>query len=272
MGTSLHHAHPAHQLTPQPTQSTTLSPRPRSRTRLVVSPVPASHDTRVLSPAVITNGQNNDLVIQLSNTGAENYTLVSAAASYHDPAKDWKLVKNVTASKFNVPLIAGGNLTAPFQVNSEFKPQELGLTVWVDVKHGNELSRVTAFNSTVSIVEPASSWFDPGAIFIYLVLGVALFGGAYLTFQSYFGDASSGKKKRSGAKRAAPAPAPVAANPDGKAYDEDWIPQQHTKKAGKKSYAGAASEGLTSGGEGATSGGEASGAEGKTRRRKGGKK
>ncbi|KAL1407017.1 hypothetical protein Q8F55_006430 [Vanrija albida] len=221
---------------------------------------------------LITNGQNNDLVIQLSNTGAENYTLVSAAASYHDPAKDWKLVKNVTAAKFNVPLIAGGNLSAPFAVNSEFKPQELGLTVWVDVKHGNELSRVTAFNSTVSIVEPASSWFDPGALFIYLVLGAALIGGAYVAVQSYFGDSSAGKKKRSGAKRAAPAPVPVAANPDGKAYDEDWIPQQHTRK-GKKSH-GAASggEGLTSGGEGVTSGAETSGAEGKTRRRKGGKK
>lgn len=80
----------------------------------------ASHDhDAALTTPVITNGQNNDLVIQLSNTGAENYTLVSAAASYHDPTKDWKLVKNVTASKFNVPLIAGGNLTAPFQVNSE---------------------------------------------------------------------------------------------------------------------------------------------------------
>lgn len=165
--------------------------------------------------------------------------------------------------------------SSPPSHSPRFKPQELGLTVWVDVKHGNELSRVTAFNSTVSIVEPASSWFDPAALFIYLVLGAALLGGAYLGFQSYFGDNTSGKKKRSSAaKRATAAPVPVAVNPDGKAYDEDWIPQQHTKKSGKKSLGGASSggEGLTSGGEGVTSGGEASGAEGKTRRRKTGKK
>lgn len=152
---------------------------------------------------------------------------------------------------------------------SRFRPQELGLTVWVDVKNGNEISRVTAFNQTVSIVEPPSSWFDPSVLFIYLVLGAALFGGAYAAFNMYFA-APQKKGRRSAAKAAAPVEAADVAD-SGKAYQEDWIPVQHLgkKKGGRRTDgASSAGEGFTSGGEGATSGGEVSGAEGKTRRRK----
>lgn len=97
---------------------------------------------------------------------------------------------------------------------------------------------------------------------MYLVVGAALLGGAYIAFQSYFVAPQQKKKRRGGAKKTAVAPAEVSAPIDAKKFDEDWIPTTHLSK--KKRADG---EGFTSGGE-ATSGAEASGAEGKTRRRK----
>lgn len=42
--------------------------------------------------AHVVNGERNKLLLSLANTGKENYTLLNAAASYHDPARQWALV------------------------------------------------------------------------------------------------------------------------------------------------------------------------------------
>jgi hypothetical protein len=122
---------------------------------------------------------------------------------------------------------------------------------------------VTAYNQTVSIVEPAQSWFDPQALFLYLIVGAALVGGAYFAFQSYFVAPQQKKKRRGGAKRAVATTVEDVAPVDAKKFDEDWIPTAHLNKKKLRSDG----EGFTSGGE-ATSGAEASGPEGKSRRRK----
>lgn len=76
-------------------------------------------DAPCLHTAVVVNGEQNNMLISVQNTGTNNYTLVSASASYHDHSKDWKLLKNATATKLNIPLGAGANATAPFRLNSE---------------------------------------------------------------------------------------------------------------------------------------------------------
>jgi translocon-associated protein subunit alpha len=48
----------------------------------------------VLIVPVVVNGEKNNLLIHLANNGNRNYTLVSAAASFHDPAKHWALVSS----------------------------------------------------------------------------------------------------------------------------------------------------------------------------------
>jgi hypothetical protein len=47
--------------------------------------------------AHVVNGERNRLLLSLANGGKENFTLVNAAASYHDLGKDWALVSVVTA-------------------------------------------------------------------------------------------------------------------------------------------------------------------------------
>lgn len=59
------------------------------------------------------------MFIQITNSGLNNFTLVSASASYHDTGKHWKLVKNATVTKFDRPVNAGANFSAPYNLNSE---------------------------------------------------------------------------------------------------------------------------------------------------------
>lgn len=60
------------------------------------------------------------MFIQITNTGENNFTLVSASASYHDTSKHWKLVKNATVSKFNnVAVGPGANFSQTYNLNSE---------------------------------------------------------------------------------------------------------------------------------------------------------
>ena len=148
------------------------------------------------------------------------------------------------------------------------------MTVWVNLAESGskDFVPITALNQTVSIVEKPASWFDPGLLFLYLVLGSALFGGAYAAYQAFF--APKGRKANRGTrskKAVVPAETKKQKYPDVKPYEEEWIPEQHLKsranKLKKKEGAVGGGEDLTSGGE-VTSGGE-SGVEVKVTRKKG---
>ena len=43
---------------------------------------------------VVVNGQQNQMILKFINSGTGNYTIVNAAASYHDVGKDWALVSH----------------------------------------------------------------------------------------------------------------------------------------------------------------------------------
>jgi hypothetical protein len=60
------------------------------------------------------------MIISVQNPTENNYTIVSASASYHDPAKNWKLVRNATNIKLDIPLDSGVNATAAYRLNSEY--------------------------------------------------------------------------------------------------------------------------------------------------------
>jgi hypothetical protein len=181
--------------------------------------------------------------------------------------------------RYNVPLVAGANFSAPYTLHSEFRPQEIGLTVWVNLAEQGTTdpsSHITAFNQTVSVVEPPTSWLDPSLLFLWLIIGTTLLGGAYAAYSTFFAD-STKKGRKGGIKRTKA----VVVNekkedyPKVKPYEEDWIPASHLKNRAsklKKQDGGASSGGeeITSGGE-VTSGAE-SGPEGKVSRKRKGKK
>jgi hypothetical protein len=43
---------------------------------------------------VVVNGQQNQMILKFINSGTGNYTIVNAAASYHDVGKNWALVSH----------------------------------------------------------------------------------------------------------------------------------------------------------------------------------
>jgi translocon-associated protein subunit alpha len=168
-------------------------------------------------------------------------------------------------------LVTGSNFSAPFSLNSEFRPQELGLTVWVNLAEQGSATtdQIVAFNQTVSIVEQPTSWLDPSLLFLWLIIGTALLGGAYAAYNTFF--APQGRKGKKGVKKtkAIVVNEKTESYPTVKPYEEEWIPAQHLKSRASKTKKEAGA--LSSGGEEATSGAE-SGPEGKGARRRKSKK
>jgi translocon-associated protein subunit alpha len=180
-------------------------------------------------------------------------------------------IKNTTTAKYNVPLVAGANFSAPYTLNSEFRPSELGLTVWVNLAEqgSTEISHITALNQTVSVVEQPSSWLDPSLLFLWLLLGSALLGGAYAAYNTFL--APKQKKTKRTVKRAVVVNEKTEAYPNVKPYDEDWIPATHLKNRSSKTKR--RDGGASSGGEEVLSAGDiTSGAESGPEVSKGGKK
>lgn len=152
-----------------------------------------------------------------------------------------------------------------------FRPREIGLTVWVNLAETgtNDIHRITALNQTVSIVEPQQSWFDLRLVFLYLIMGTALLGGAYAAYNAFLGPKKTRRGTTRTVKKAVVVPSETKPYPEVKPYEEEWIPAHHLKSKGSKTKKGVVGgDEVLSAGE-ATSGGETSGAEGKRRKSKG---
>jgi len=51
----------------------------------------------------VVNGESNAIALHLVNAGTNNYTLLSASSSFHNPANNWALV-NQFATKEDLTL------------------------------------------------------------------------------------------------------------------------------------------------------------------------
>lgn len=209
----------------------------------------------------VVNGEKNILLLSVENKSGRNVTLVSVAGSVHQPGTN-RLVKNLTTTKFGVPLMEGVKIEVPYAFHSEFKPGDIRLNVWLEhsIDDGSKY-RVPAYDSVVTIVEPEISILDFKLITTYLMVA-AIFGSlSYLAFLNFVPQAKKSRSKKTAAPSVSAPVGTVTASGAG-GYQEEWIPEHHLRKA-KKGAGGAASG--PSGDE--LSGSEISGTE--TRRRKG---
>ncbi|KAG9102459.1 hypothetical protein FS749_000050 [Ceratobasidium sp. UAMH 11750] len=180
----------------------------------------------------VTNGQRTKLIVRILNEGGTNLTLVDIAGSFHD-ADTGKTLRNVTASKFNMPIIEGMNLTFPYFVTSELRPKDTKLLIWANLKDAdNNKFRVTAFDSIVAIVEPATSIFDIQMLLTYLTVLGLIGGGSYYAYLTL--NPPPKVKKGRTVPAATAAQVPLPATPGGAArYEEEWIPAHHLQGGGK---------------------------------------
>ncbi|CAL1716794.1 unnamed protein product [Somion occarium] len=204
----------------------------------------------------VVNGESNKIFLTIENKSGRNVTLENIAGSFHHPETN-KLIKNITALSYNLPLLEGAKLQLPYQFYSEFKPGDLRLNIWLEHSLDDNKYRVTAYDSIITVVEPETSIFDIKLWLTYLIVS-ALIGG--LGYYSYLSLVPQPKKRKTPAV-SAPVGTVTATGAGG--YQEEWIPEHHLKKPKqRRTKAGVAVSGED------TSGTELSATEGRKRKGK----
>lgn len=73
-----------------------------------------------------------------------------------------RIVRNLTAQKYSIEVPAGAEETIPYTFTTDLHPRNLRLELVAVLKDGkNNFLSVPVYNETVSVVEAATSFFDP---------------------------------------------------------------------------------------------------------------
>ncbi|KAI8461616.1 hypothetical protein BY996DRAFT_6654048 [Phakopsora pachyrhizi] len=170
-----------------------------------------------------------------------------------------KLIRKSNPTPSKRTLAPGSNpYKIPYFFNSEQREGDVKLKIWVEWggTKGRKFQTV-AYDSTVTIKEPPTRWFDPQLILLYIILGSGFGTVGYMVYVSYLkphGTRAGSKltKSKASTERLTTS-VPKVNTPTGGQYEEEWIPAGHVQSSKKPA---------------AESGEEASGNEGKPRRRK----
>ncbi|CZR65456.1 probable signal sequence receptor alpha chain [Phialocephala subalpina] len=218
----------------------------------------------------LINGHATKAVLDFTNNEAEPVTLavVGGALLTQQPLPldahpSAAVIRNLSTTSYGLEIPAGEKSTVSYSFTNDLHPQDLRLNlVAVVTNQAGAVYQVVAYNETVSVVEPATSIFDPQIIFLYLFLLAAFAGTLYFVYKTWIealfpqtkrGGKGGERAKRSsgGTKKAVPVDEQVSViGADGpavttgaeaqKAYDESWIPEHHLKKpAAKRVQSGA---------------------------------
>lgn len=104
-----------------------------------------------------TNDESEPVAIAV--IGGALSTLQPLAPGTHPSAA---IVRNLTGTRYDVEIPAGEKQTLPFTFTTDLNPQDLRLNIIAVVtSKAGEVYQVQAFNETVSVVEAATSIFDP---------------------------------------------------------------------------------------------------------------
>jgi len=210
----------------------------------------------------VVNGEKNTLTVTVENKLDRKVTLINVAGALLHPDSN-AVLKNLTSLKYDVPLLENKKMQLPYTFYSEFRPGDYRLNVWVEHKSEKENQRVEAYDSIVTIVDPALSIFDFKLLSTYAIVA-AFFGGlCYLAYLTLFPQAKKSRSKKIPAVSVSTPTGTVTATGAG-GYQEEWIPEHHLRKPKSSKKQAAAASG-PSGDE--LSPAETSGTEG--RRRKG---
>jgi len=212
----------------------------------------------------LVNGRASQAVVSFINNEAKPVTVLilggglSQLSPLPEGAQTYEgIVRNLTSTKYNVEIPAGGQESIPYTFSTEMNPIDLRLDIVAFIAdHSGQIFKVQAYNGTVSIVEPPTSFFDPQIIFLYLVLLAGFGGTLYFIYKTWLetlfpqtrrGGKGGERAKRSslGTKKAvAPEDQVSVIGADGpavttgalaqKAYDESWIPDHHINRPSAK--------------------------------------
>lgn len=109
--------------------------------------------------AVLDFTNNEAQAVQVAVIGGALSTLQELPVGTHPSAA---IVRNITATRYDIEIPAGEKQSLPFTFTTDLHPQELRLNlIAVVASAAGEVYQVQAYNETVTVVEPATSIFDP---------------------------------------------------------------------------------------------------------------
>ena len=115
----------------------------------------------------LVNGHPTQALLHFSNPDDNPVSLAFVGGSLWGPDPTTKgetsvIVRNITSTRYNVQIPAGGEESVSYSFATELHPQDLRLNI-VAVLSSSQgaIYTLNAYNETVSIVEPDASLFDP---------------------------------------------------------------------------------------------------------------
>ncbi len=141
---------------------------PPTTPNLAVS-VSASFPSAEVFGVKVINGHATKAILDFTNNEAEPIivSIVGGALSTlqqlpEGAAPSQAIIRNLTAKRYDVEIPAGAKETLPFSFTTDMFPQDLRLNlVAVIQSQAGNIYPVQAFNETVSVADPATSFFDP---------------------------------------------------------------------------------------------------------------
>ncbi|GAA5960941.1 hypothetical protein JCM8115_002630 [Rhodotorula mucilaginosa] len=215
----------------------------------------------------VTNGNSNNLLhVRVQNHADHPITILRVRGQFREATGKERPLRETTTMRLGMPVSPKSKSPLiPYRFHSENKIGDVGLRVWVDYNDANNnLHSVLGYDSTVTVGEPKSSWFDLELLFLYVLLGGLFAGVAYFVYTTYFdpslslspSSSKSGKKASSASGSGRPSAvtaksSSIVDNVTGEKskVDESWVPEHHLRTRGKKGPGGYASAGATSGEE-----------------------
>jgi hypothetical protein len=138
------------------------------KTNLAVS-VSASFPQSEIFGVKLVNGHATRALLDFTNNEAEpiQVAVIGGALSTLQPLAPGShpsagIVRNLTHTRYDVEISGGEKQTLPFTFTTDLHPQDLHLNlIAVVTSQAGAVYQVQAFNETVSVVEAATSIFDP---------------------------------------------------------------------------------------------------------------
>ena len=117
----------------------------------------------------LVNGHATQAILDFTNNEKTpvNVALIGGALSSLQPLAPGAhpsslIIRNITGTRYNVEIPSTAKLTLPFTFTTDLHPTDLRLNiVAVVTDKAGTVYQVQAFNETVSVVEAATSIFDP---------------------------------------------------------------------------------------------------------------
>lgn len=117
----------------------------------------------------LINNRATKALLSFSNDEAEPVTIsiVGGALSSNAPLAanaptSSLIVRNLTATRYDIEIPAGEKQTLPYSFTTDLQPQDLRLNlIAVVTSSKGEVYQIQAYNETVSVVDAALSVFDP---------------------------------------------------------------------------------------------------------------